>query len=82
MQVRTIQDTGAALEASLANALNIFVTAIPRIIGFLIVLLIGWFIASLIAKAVAALLRAVKFNDLARRWIEPLCTDTYWPSHG
>lgn len=67
MQVRTIQDTGAALEASLANALNIFVTAIPRIIGFLIVLLIGWFIASLIAKAVAALLRAVKFNDLARR---------------
>lgn len=67
MQVRTIQDTGAALEASLGNALNIFVTAIPRIIGFLVVLLIGWFIASLIARAVAALLRAVKFNDLARR---------------
>ena len=42
-------------------------TAIPRVLGFLVVLLIGWFIASLIAKAVAALLHAIKFNDLARR---------------
>lgn len=67
MQVRTIQDTGAALEASLANALSIFMASIPRIVGFLFVLLIGWFIASLLAKAVAALLRAVKFNDLAQR---------------
>jgi hypothetical protein len=68
MQVATtIQDTGDALRASLAGALNTFMTAIPRVIGFLLVLLIGWFIASLIAKAVAALLHAVKFNDLARR---------------
>ena len=67
MQERTIQDTGAALEASLANALSIFMAAIPRVIGFLLVLLIGWFIASLLAKGVAALLRAVKFNDLAQR---------------
>jgi hypothetical protein len=68
MQVATtIQDTGDALRASLAGALNTFMTAIPRVLGFLVVLLIGWFIASLIAKAVAALLHAIKFNDLARR---------------
>lgn len=68
MQVATtIQDTGDALRASLAGALGTFMNAIPRIIGFLAVLVIGWFIASLIAKAVAALLHAVKFNDLARR---------------
>ena len=63
----TIQDTGDALRASLAGALGTFLFAIPRVIGFLLVLLIGWFIASLLAKAVAALLHAVKFNDLARR---------------
>lgn len=68
MQVATtIQDTGDALRASLAGALATFMSAIPRIIGFVLVLLIGWFIASLIGKAVAALLHAVKFNDLARR---------------
>jgi hypothetical protein len=63
----TIRDTGDALRLSLAGALGTFLSAIPRIIGFLLVLLIGWFIASLLAKAVAALLHAVKFNDLARR---------------
>jgi Conserved TM helix len=63
----TIQDTGDALRASLAGALGTFLSAVPRIIGFVLVLLIGWFIASLLAKAVAALLHAVKFNDLARR---------------
>ena len=63
----TIQDTGDALRASLAGALGTFLFAIPRVIGFVLVLLIGWFIASLLAKAVAALLHAVKFNDLARR---------------
>ncbi len=68
MQVATtIRDTGDALRVSLAGALNTFMSAIPRILGFVVVLVIGWFIASLIAKAVAGLLHAVKFNDLARR---------------
>jgi len=57
---------GAALTTSLATALSLFLGAIPRIIGFLVILLVGWFIAGLLATAVAALLRAVKFNDLAK----------------
>jgi hypothetical protein len=52
---------------SLAAALAIFLAAIPNIIGFLVILLIGWLIANLIARAVAALLRAVRFNQLAQR---------------
>jgi hypothetical protein len=68
MQVATtVRDVGDALTTSLAGALTTFMSAIPRIIGFLLVLVIGWFIAALIAKAVAALLHAIKFNDLARR---------------
>jgi mechanosensitive ion channel-like protein len=62
-----VQDTGDAFRASLAGALNTFLSAIPRIIGFAVVLIIGWIIASLLARGVQALLHAVRFNDLARR---------------
>jgi hypothetical protein len=56
-----------ALLTSLAAALAILFGAIPKILGFLVILIIGWLIASAIAAAVAALLRAVHFNDVARR---------------
>jgi hypothetical protein len=62
-----VRDTGEAFKASLAGALNTFLSAIPRIIGFLVVLIIGWIISSLLARGVQALLQAVRFNDLARR---------------
>lgn len=62
-----VQDTGDAFRASLAGALNTFLSAIPRIIGFAVVLIVGWIISSLLARGVEALLHAVKFNDLARR---------------
>lgn len=62
-----VRDTGDALRASLTGALNTFFSAIPRIIGFAVVLIVGWIISSLLARGVQALLHAVKFNDLARR---------------
>ena len=62
-----VRDWGEALMTSLAAALAMFLSAIPKIIGFLVILVIGWLIAGLIASAVAALLRAVRFNDLAQR---------------
>jgi hypothetical protein len=62
-----VRDTGDALRASLAGALNTFLSAIPRVIGFAVVLIVGWIISSLFAKGVQALLHAVKFNELARR---------------
>jgi hypothetical protein len=62
-----VQDTGDAFRASLAGALNTFLAAIPRVIGFAVVLIVGWIISSLIARGVQALLHAVKFNELARR---------------
>jgi small-conductance mechanosensitive channel len=52
---------------SLTGALALFFAAIPRIIGFVLIIVIGWFVATLIAKLVAGLLRAVKFNDLSQR---------------
>lgn len=61
-----VNEWGAALVASLTAALSLFLAAIPRIIGFLVILIIGWFIAGALAAGVAALLRAVRFNDLAQ----------------
>ncbi len=53
--------------ASVTGALAIFLAAIPKIIGFIIIIAIGWFLATLVAKGVAAVLRKVRFNDLANR---------------
>jgi len=52
---------------ALATALAMFVDAIPKVIGFLVILIIGWIIAGIIGGIVAALLRAVRFNDLSQR---------------
>jgi hypothetical protein len=67
LEEREGQDWGEAFRTSVASALALFLGAVPKIIGFLAILIIGWFIASLLAKAVAALLRAIHFNDLANR---------------
>jgi hypothetical protein len=67
MSTAPVTNWSEALLTSLAAALALFMSAIPKVIGFALILIIGWFIASAVAKAVAALLRAVKFNDLATR---------------
>src|SRR6188474_283062 len=67
MVTTPVTSWGEALLTSIAAALAMFLGAIPKVIGFVVILIIGWIIASLIATAVAALLRAVKFNDLAQR---------------
>lgn len=63
----SISDWGSAMMTSLTAALALFLSAIPKIIGFAVILIVGWIIASLIERAVAALLRAVHFNHLADR---------------
>jgi hypothetical protein len=62
-----IRDWGEAITTSMAQALSLFLAAIPRIIGFLVIVAIGWMIATLVAKGTAALLRRVRFNDMAQR---------------
>lgn len=62
-----VDDWGTAMMTSLTGAMALFFSAIPRVIGFVLILVIGWFIASLIAKGISALLHAVNFNQLAER---------------
>lgn len=62
-----VTEWSTALMTSLAGAMALFFSAIPKIIGFIVIVIVGWFIASLIAKGIAAILRAVRFNDLAQK---------------
>ncbi|GAC1399363.1 MAG: hypothetical protein NVSMB65_17450 [Chloroflexota bacterium] len=65
--VPAVHNFGDALLTSLTSALALFLGAIPKVIGFLIILLIGFVIAGILAKAVSSVLRAAKFNDMAKR---------------
>ena len=67
MPAAPVTNWGDALITSVSAALAMFMGAIPRVIGFLAIVIIGWIIAGLLASAVAAILRTVKFNDLAQK---------------
>jgi small-conductance mechanosensitive channel len=53
--------------ASLYGILGMLVRGLGKLIVFLLIVVIGWFISTLVAKAVVAILRGIKFNDLADR---------------
>jgi hypothetical protein len=54
------------IQEGLTNAWNSIATFVPKLVGFLVIVLIGYFVAKLIARAVDALLDRVGFN----RWVE------------
>lgn len=56
-----------AMMTSLSGALALFFLAVPRLIGFAAILIVGWIIASLSQKALVSLLNAVHFNGFADR---------------
>lgn len=56
-----------ALMVSLSGALAMFFSAVPRLFGFAVILIVGWLIASLIEKALVSLLGAAHFNGFAER---------------
>jgi len=57
----------ATLMASFRDAFSMVLSAIPRILGFIIIVAIGWFVSSLLARAVLGLLRAIRFDELMQR---------------
>lgn len=54
-----------AMFTSLAAALALFFSAIPKVLGFVLIIVAGWFIASLIERGLASTLRSIRFNELA-----------------
>jgi len=55
------------LVGSFRDAFSMVVSAIPRILGFIIIVAIGWFVSTLLARAVVGLLRAIRFDELMQR---------------
>ena len=62
-----IQDWGTSLFNALSNAVNLILTFIPRLIGFLVILIVGLIIAALVERAVTFLLRKVGFDRMSDR---------------
>jgi hypothetical protein len=53
--------------ASFRDAFSMILSAIPRILAFIVIVAIGWFVSSLLAKGVTGLLRAIRFEELMQR---------------
>ena len=62
-----ITEFSEAFMTSLAAAMALLFSTIPKIFGFLLILLVGWFVASMLERGLSALLRRVRFNELAQR---------------
>src|SRR5579859_43578 len=56
-----------AILTSFTGALALVFAFVPKVLGFLVILLIGWLIASALSKALVFLLRKVGFDRLATR---------------
>ena len=55
------------LVGSFRDAFTMILGAIPRILGFIVIVAIGWFVSSLLARGVMSLLRAIRFDELMQR---------------
>ncbi|PSL56506.1 putative transporter (transmembrane protein) [Saccharothrix carnea] len=58
---------GTQITEGLGQAWTMVATFVPKLLGFLVVLLIGWLIAKALAKAVGFLLKRVGFDRLVER---------------
>jgi hypothetical protein len=57
MPTVAISNWGDAVFLALSNALNTFLAAIPQIVGALLIIVIGWIIAGILARVTTGLLR-------------------------
>ncbi|HEX6481996.1 MAG TPA: hypothetical protein VF043_24395 [Ktedonobacteraceae bacterium] len=62
-----VTNWGVSIFNALSNAVNLILTFIPRVIGFLVILIVGLIVATVVAKAVTFLLRKVGFDRMANR---------------
>jgi len=62
-----VTNWGEAILTALANALNLLLTFIPKFLGFLVILLVGWIVASVVSRFLTMLLRKIGFDRLSDR---------------
>lgn len=64
MPTTDISDWGDAVFLSLSNALNTFLAAIPLVIGAMLIIVVGWIIAGILARIVREVLRRIGADRL------------------
>jgi hypothetical protein len=65
--VRQIPEASINFSSGLTDAWSTVARIVPKFVGFLVILAIGWFISRLLARALDTLLRRVGFERLAER---------------
>jgi hypothetical protein len=62
-----VSNWGQAVITSFGNALNLLLTFIPKLLGFLVILIVGLIVATVVAKILTVLLRKIGFDRMANR---------------
>ena len=62
-----MENIGVSIVNALNDAVRLILTFIPRVIGFIVILVVGLIIATLVSKALTLILRKVGFDRMANR---------------
>jgi hypothetical protein len=58
---------GASIKASFGQAIGATLTWLPRLLAFIVIVLVGWIVSALLARGVGTVLRTIKFNEVMAR---------------
>jgi len=62
-----VENIGVSIVNALNDAVRLILTFIPRLVGFIVILVVGFIIATLLSKALTLVLRKVGFDRMANR---------------
>lgn len=62
-----VENIGVSIVNALNDAVKLILTFIPRLVGFLVILIVGLIIATVISKTLTLVLRKIGFDRLANR---------------
>jgi hypothetical protein len=65
--VKGLENIGISIVNALNDAVKLILTFIPRIVGFLVILIVGLIVASVVSRTVTFLLRKVGFDRMSDR---------------
>jgi hypothetical protein len=69
-QTTVVQDPpsiATSIKTSLGQAIGATLAWLPRLIAFILIILIGWIVSALLARVVGTVLRTIKFNEVMAR---------------
>ncbi|MEX2152031.1 MAG: hypothetical protein WD825_01760 [Gemmatimonadaceae bacterium] len=65
--VVTPPSIGASIKTSFGQAIGATLTWLPRLLAFIVIVLVGWIVSALLARVVGTVLRKIRFNDVMAR---------------